>query len=96
MKKQNVAVVCVAILFFLFTIALGVAYDDAKAEILQLESELNYCKNKPPEIMFPLEESGISDTDKAFLEVIQTFAELQSANITIATPDARIHIEWER
>jgi len=102
MKKKVVIMIGTALAMSIFLL-IGYAMGDAtveinrlEVEINRLESELNCYKNKPPEIMFPIEDSDLSDSDKAMMEVIKKIAEIESANITIDTPEAHLHIEWER
>lgn len=95
MKTQNRLLLLLLAFFLWGTICglIGYSWGDygnytLKEEVSTLEKQLADC-----------EEGYIQrydENEKALIELAKEFAKLQSANITIETPDTKLHIEWER
>ncbi len=94
--SKNILIGLIGFAVLVVCILTGVALDNADKEIRQLQSELNYYKNKPPRFIVPSGESDLDESDKAMMEVIKKIAEIESANITIDTPEGHFHFEWQR
>lgn len=95
--KEKGLIIALAIGFValgIICIFMGISWEN---EVNQLNSELLYYQNKPPKIIYePVNNYDDIDTERALLELANEFAQMESANITIETPEARLHIEWSK
>ena len=99
MKKKALGLLLGTILamslFWLMGYAMGGADNTGlRFQVTALQQELADCE-EGWQTWDTFHRSEITD-EEALIKVMESFAEVQSANITIDTPDTHFHIEWER
>ena len=98
MKKAWITMGIIAVMVITGLIGYSIGdSDDAslRLQIAALQAELKDCENTGHWQSIG-EWVTEYEREKALYELAQSLAELQSANITIDTPNASIHVEWQR